>query len=137
MDWNSETGQKLAKRLKEEQVIWLTTVRPNGAPVPTPVWFLWDGESFLIYTQPGSPKMTSLAANLKAALNLNCDEWGGDVAVFTGEIEIARDAPPANQNAAYLEKYRSGITNIQMTPESFIESYSIPLRMKPKHIRAW
>lgn len=137
MDWNSDEGKKLDQRLRQEQVIWLTTVRPNGMPIPTPVWFLWDGESFLIYTQPESRKMESLAQNSRAALNLNCDEWGGSVAVFTGEIVEDRSAPPAVQNGPYLEKYRAGIKDIQMTPESFTESYSVPLRFRVKNVRAW
>jgi hypothetical protein len=33
--------EKLANRLQTEQTIWLTTVRPDGTPVPTPVWFYW------------------------------------------------------------------------------------------------
>lgn len=41
MDWQSEEGKRLAERLDKEQVIWLTTVRQNGTPTPTPVWFLW------------------------------------------------------------------------------------------------
>lgn len=137
MDWNSEAGQKLAERMKKEQVIWLTTVRPGGQPVPTPVWFLWEGDTILIYTQPASAKMKNIAANPRAALNLNCDEWGGSVAVFTGKIAAAAGEPPAIHNAAYLEKYREGITDIQMTPESFSKAYSVPLRFRIEHVRSW
>ncbi len=137
MDWNSEAGQKLAERLQKELVIWLTTVTPDGAPQPTPVWFLWDGESFLIYTQPGSAKLRNLAHNPRAALHLNCDEWGGSVAVFSGRLVVAQDEPRAVQNPAYLEKYREGIRDIQMTPQSFSDSYSVALRLTPEKIRAW
>jgi len=137
MDWKSEEGQKLSKRLKKETVIWLITVRPNGQPVPTPVWFLWEGDSILIYTRPGSVKVKSILANPHAALNLNCDEWGGSVAVFTGQIKIVDGEQPAMQNAAYLEKYREGIADIQMTPETFSRDYSTALRMQIEHIRSW
>lgn len=137
MDWNSDVGKKLAERLHKEQVIWLTTVQASGLPVPTPVWFTWDGEGFLIYTQPGSHKIQHIAGNPRAALNLNCDEWGGAVAVFTGEIAQDQSAPPAMHNTAYLEKYKDGIKDIQMTPESFSADYSVPLRFKVKNIRAW
>lgn len=135
MDWNSEQGKKLAERLRGEQVVWLTTVRQDGMPVPTPVWFLWNDESILIYTIPGSLKVKNLTARPKAALNLNSDQYGGDVAVFTGEVTIANDEPPAIHNRAYLEKYREGIQDIQMTPESFSQAYSVPLRFHIQHIR--
>lgn len=137
MDWDSAEGKKLAERLRKEMVIWLTTVRPDGMPVPTPVWFVWEGESFLMYSQPGTHKLRNLAANPKASLNLNSDEWGDSIAVFTGEVTVEDNEPPAIQNPAYLEKYREGITNIQMTPETFTNDYSIALRFHIKNVRAW
>jgi PPOX class probable F420-dependent enzyme len=137
MDWTSEEGQKLSGRLKQELVAWLTTVRSDGTPVPTPVWFLWDGNQFLIYTQPGSAKLNYIAGNPRAALNLNSDAEGGSVAVFTGDIIVATDVPAAIDNKAYLEKYRQGIADIQMTPESFSRDYSVTLCLHPEKIRAW
>jgi PPOX class probable F420-dependent enzyme len=137
MDWNNAEGKKLAERLRKEMVIWLTTVRPDGVPTPTPVWFLWDGESFLIYTRPGAFKLRNMAVNPKASLNLNSDKWGGAVAVFTGEISVENDEHPAIENAAYIAKYGEGIKDIQMTPESFSKDYSVALRFHVKHIRAW
>ena len=47
-------------------MIWLTTVRPDGRPEPSPVWFLWDGETFLIYSQNSS----------KVALNFDGEDSG-------------------------------------------------------------
>lgn len=137
MDWNSDEGKKLAERLRSEQVIWLTTVHPSGMPVPTPVWFLWQGNGFLIYTQSNSGKLKNIAANPKATLNLNSDEWGGSVAVFTGEISVETKQPPAPINPDYLEKYREGIKDIQMTPESFAQGYSTVLHFHLSHVRAW
>ena len=124
------------RRLREEQVVWLTTVRKDGTPLPTPVWFLWEGETILIYTLPGSIKLKNIAANPRAALNMNSDPWGGEVVVLTGEIQVERDEPTALQNQAYLEKYRAGISDIEMTPESFSQGYSVALRFRLKHIRA-
>ena len=40
-------GACVAQRLREDAVIWLTTVAANGTPQPNPVWFLWDGHSVL------------------------------------------------------------------------------------------
>ncbi len=129
---------EVEKRLREEQVIWLTTVRADGTPLPTPVSFLWDGETVLIYTAPGSLKLRNIAGNPRAALNLNCDAWGRQVVVLTGEIREDRAAPPLIQNPAYLEKYRTSISaGLQVTPESFSQKYSVPLRFTPERIRVF
>ena len=131
MDLSPEVRAKVEKRLEEEQVIWLTTVKRDGTPLPTPVWFLWDGETFLIYTLKDSLKLGNIARNPRAALNFNSDEAGDEVVVFTGTIAVDEGTPPANRNQAYLAKYREAISDIEMTPDSFAQVYSVPLRFRP------
>jgi len=127
---------KLAERLKTEQVIWLTTVKADGTPVPTPVWFYWHGEGMLIVTQPQSHKVRNIAANPKVALNFNTDAYGGSVAVFTGEAYL--DPQPIGQAemAAYLDKYREGIKMIGLTEEQMAREYSTVLRVRLTRVRA-
>jgi len=48
LDNTTETGARAEGRLWEEKIAWLTTVRANGQPQPIPVWFLRDGETFLV-----------------------------------------------------------------------------------------
>lgn len=43
-DTTSEAGGHAERRLREERIAWLTTVRADGQPQSVPVWFLWDGE---------------------------------------------------------------------------------------------
>ncbi|RPI31961.1 MAG: TIGR03667 family PPOX class F420-dependent oxidoreductase [Chloroflexota bacterium] len=137
IDLTAEFGTHVAHRLRMEQVVWLTTISPGGAPQPNPVWFLWEDDSFLIYTLPDSVKIRNLKQNNHVSLHFNCDEWGGDVVIFTGEAIIDQAAPPANQHPAYLEKYRGGIADIEMTPESFATAYSVPVRVKPARMRGF
>src|SRR5689334_9629234 len=49
-------------RLKKEPVIWLVTASKAGRPQAVPVWFIWDGKSFLIFAQPGV-KVNQIKAN--------------------------------------------------------------------------
>jgi PPOX class probable F420-dependent enzyme len=135
IDLATEFGQRVARRLKEEHIVWLTTVGPDGIPQPRPVWFLWDGETFLIYSQPDTYKLRHIARNPKVALNLDSDGRGGDIVVFTGEVSIDSDAPPANEMVAYADKYQEGIAGIGMSPEKFAKSYSVALRVKPISLR--
>jgi PPOX class probable F420-dependent enzyme len=53
----------LEERLAREVVIWLTTVRSDGQPQTSPVWFVWDGQSFLIYSIPRSQKVPNIRGN--------------------------------------------------------------------------
>ena len=48
LDPSTEFGARVERRLPDERIIWLTTVGPDNTPQPSPVWFFWDGETFLI-----------------------------------------------------------------------------------------
>lgn len=113
---------------------WLVTVSPAGAPQPVPVWFLWDGEGILIYSQPGRAKLRNIERNPRVALNLDGDGRGGDIVVLTGEARVSDD-PPADQVPEYVAKYRERIEQLGWTPESFAADYSVPLRVGAVSLR--
>ena len=72
-------SREIQSRLNKEQVIWFVTASPDGKPQAVPVWFLWDGDSFLIYSAPGI-KARHVRANPNVELHLNTDE-AGDVVI--------------------------------------------------------
>lgn len=130
-----QLSETIANRLMAEQIIWLTTVRGGSVPTPTPVWFLWDGETFVIFTQPDSQKLRNIAQNPTVALNFNTDAWGGSVAVFTGTAAVENKLPAAQMDA-YLTKYAEGIKMIGMTPERMAAEYSTFIRITPSRVRS-
>ncbi|HVC35330.1 MAG TPA: TIGR03667 family PPOX class F420-dependent oxidoreductase [Chloroflexota bacterium] len=135
IDVNTEFGARVERRLRQDVVIWLTTVQADGTPQPTPVWFLWNGQSFVIYSQPNQAKLRNIARDPRVALNLDGNGRGGDIVVFTGAAAVDPSIPPANQDPAYLDKYRVEIQRINMTPETFARSYSVPIRVTPTKLR--
>lgn len=130
-----EINEKVAQRLQDEQIIWLTTVRADGTPQPTPVWFLWTDNAFLIFTQPAAFKVRNIQANPTVALNFHTDSDGGSVVVFTGTARLDPNSVSAEERAAYLKKYAEGIKMIEMTPESMEEVFSAALRVTPTRLR--
>ncbi|MFD1813307.1 TIGR03667 family PPOX class F420-dependent oxidoreductase [Rhodococcus gannanensis] len=132
-----EISPRVTERLIGEDVIWLTTVRPDLAPVPTPVWFLWSDGSFLLFSEPGTAKLRNVTTSPGVALHLNSDAHGGDVAVFTGKAVIDESGPTAAEWAAYARKYERGFTSIDMPPDEFRQSYSVLVRVTPDRLRAW
>jgi PPOX class probable F420-dependent enzyme len=133
LDTSTEAGKRAEQRLREEEVIWLTTVNRSGQPQSSPVWFLWDGQTFLIYSRPNQ-KTVNVERHPRVSLHLN-DHHGGDVVTIEGTAELQRNAPPATENAAYLEKYREGVRRIGMDPANFAASYSDALRITPTRMR--
>ena len=136
IDRTTPFGLRVARRLEVEALAWLTTVGRNGTPQPVPVWFLWDeprGE-VLVYSKPGTPKLANLTERPRASLHLDGDGRGGDVVVLTGVAAASFD-PPADQVAAYIEKYGWAIARIGMTPATFAAAYAVPVRLKVERIR--
>jgi PPOX class probable F420-dependent enzyme len=137
IDASTEAGARAAKRLEGERIIWLTTVRADGTPQSSPVWFLWDGTEFLIYSQPDKPKLRNIEGNDRVALNLNSDEGGGEVVTVSGAATIDRGAPQVKDNPGYVEKYRASFSRAGWTPESMSADYSVPVRIRPDSARVW
>ncbi len=139
IDQKNEFGARVAKRLREESTIWLTTTGADGTPQPRPVWFLWDeaSNSFLIFSQPEGAKVRHIERNPHVALNLNSNLSGGDIVVFTGNAEILRGNIPADQLKAYVDKYRTGMQSLGANPEQFAQSYSTAIRVTPTKMRGF
>jgi PPOX class probable F420-dependent enzyme len=130
IDENTEFGARVARHLREEIVVWITTVTPAGAPVPRPVWFVWDGAGLVVmYSQP-KLRIRNLEGNSRVALNFGGDGGGGDIVVLSGEAIVDRELPPANDHQEYLAKYHEHIARIGMTPETFAREYSLPVRIR-------
>jgi PPOX class probable F420-dependent enzyme len=131
IETGTTSGALADRQLREEQIIWLTTVRADGQPQSVPVWFLWDGETMLIYSRPEKQKIPNIRQNSRVALNFNSDPSANHLTRFQGRAEIASDAPAANDVPEFIEKYRAAIARIGMTPESFAQAYSVPIRIRP------
>ena len=65
VDFTSRLGRHVRRRLRKEQIIWLTTVDFNDAPQPRPVWFHWDDETILIFSERGKAKLRHIESNPK------------------------------------------------------------------------
>jgi PPOX class probable F420-dependent enzyme len=135
IDLSTEFGQRVQRRLKGEQIVWLTTVGADGDPHPRPVWFLWREAEVIIYSQPNTHKLDHIRHNPQVALNFDSDGRGGDIVVFYGTASIEDGLPPADQVNDYIQKYAIGLERIGMSPEAFAQSYSVPIRVRLTSLR--
>ncbi len=134
-DFTTDFGKRALDRLQTEPVIWLTTVDANGQPLPSPLWFLWQDDAVLIYSQPKAPKVRAIRQNGAVALNFNTTYHGDNMVVFRGVAEVVQPSPPANGNAAYIAKYREGLKSYGATPEEFAADYSQLIRVELTSLR--
>lgn len=130
-------GQRVAERLRNEHIIWLTTVAADGTPQPNPVWFWWDGVSLLIYNQTGARRLAHLERNPRVSLHFEADAEGNDVVVMTGEARLSPGEVPPDKNAAYVAKYSESIAGSFQSPENFASLYPVPVRITIQKVRGF
>ena len=54
--------------LAKTRVGYLTTLRGNGAPMTTPIWFDWNGEVLQIFTDSHSAKVTHIENDARVTM---------------------------------------------------------------------
>jgi PPOX class probable F420-dependent enzyme len=137
IDLTSRHGRRINRRLRQERIIWLTTVDVQNTPQPRPVWFHWDGKTILIFSEKDKAKLCHIARNPRVAVNFNTDEDGGAVAVLIGDGKILHDRPEPNRVKAYIRKYTEDIEDLDMTVAEFSEAYAIPILITPQSMRGF
>lgn len=137
-DTSTEFGARVARRLVEEKLVWLTTVATDGTPQPNPVWFMWNNGEFVIFSKPGQAKLRNIERSGRVSLNFEATDDEEQIAVFTGAAEIVdRTTIPQSLLDAYAAKYARGMINIQLSREQYEAAYASVIRFTPEKLRGW
>ena len=137
-DKKAKLESKAKKFIKQEYVIWLTTVGSNLAPQPRSVWFIGDNDSFLIFSSLHAHKLKHINEHPTVSLHFNADKTADEgVIVYLGTAKIDPSVPPAHKVPAHLKKYKAGIQALGATPEQFSQEYSVAIRVTPTALSGW
>ncbi len=110
-------------RLARERNVWLCTLRRDGSPHMTPVWFVYADGVWWIGCEGRSVKARNVAADPRVSLAL---EDGVHPVVAEGVARLHRaDFPPAIV-AAFAEKYGGWDIRQPVTPERVL--LEVPVR---------
>ena len=126
-------------RLRNDPIVWLITVRPDGRPHVVPVWFFWDGETILICSQPNTQKLRNVRQTPNVMLALDgTGNLGDDVVVVEGTAELLNE-PSLSLLSAYpaiAEKYDFLLTSMKVDLQALAADYSQPIRVTPSRFLA-
>jgi PPOX class probable F420-dependent enzyme len=135
IDTSTEFGGRVERRLREEEVVWITTVDRRGTPQPVPVWFVWSDGAILISTPHRSAKLKNLAHHGRASVSFNATTTGGDVVVLLGDAVV--DALSTTEREDYDSKYSDAMAGLGMTPDQFHAEYDTVIRFEPDRLRGF
>ena len=130
------------QRLRNDPLVWLITVRPDGRPHVVPVWFFWDGETFLIFSEPNKQKLRNVQQNPNVSLALDgTGTLGLDVVVVEGTAELLNEPSLSllKTYPAIAEKYEDllqlaheeGVISKDRDIQAIVADYSQPIRITP------
>jgi len=135
-DPGSAFGKRVRERLRDEHVVWFTTVGADGTPQPNPVWYLWDGEAtMLVYNMTSANRLAHVASRPKVSLSFDSNGQGGDIVVITGRAELAPQSPAPHEHADYLAKYADPMTQVSGSPAAFGAAYPVALTVRIERVR--
>ena len=138
IDLATKPGARAAERLRDELVLWLTTVAPDGQPQASPVWFLWVDAEILLFSRANTPRPRNIRSNPRVAVTFDSDGDGGDVVSMEGEARIVREKAAADDvPPAYVEKYAAKVAAYGWTMASMLVDYPVEIRIRPTRLRAW
>ena len=117
--------------------MWLSSTRPDGRPHLVPVWFLWDGQSIMMFSKPNNQKIRNLRQNQNVMVSLEAANEGEDIVLIEGLATLLEEPTSAVMTPEYLEKYGAQIAAFQWSPEGMAAEYSQAIRIQPTRFIAW
>ena len=101
-------GTKRLDQFDRQQYLNIETYRKNGQAVPTPVWFVKDGEKLFVRTGAKSGKVKRILGNSKVRV-MPCDARGKPKGDWVGATAQVVDKTMSDQVNGLLKK-KYGLT---------------------------
>lgn len=123
--------------LENQSVIWLGSTRPDGTPHVVPTWFLWDGQSILLFSKPDAQKVRNMRANPRVMVAVG--DPGPDFDVELAEAIAEVVDPPTRPSVpdAFVAKYAGMAARAGLTMARFADVYQQPVRIRPTRWLGW
>ncbi|MEU6206744.1 pyridoxamine 5'-phosphate oxidase family protein [Micromonospora musae] len=112
-------------RLARDPRVWLCTLRRDGSPHVTPVWFVHDAGTWWVCCAEQNVKVRNVLADPRVSLAL---EDGVAPVVAEGVARVWRSDFPAPVVAAFAGKYDGWDVRRPETPQSRRVLLEIPVR---------
>ena len=86
----SEIGPEITAFLESQRNLVLGTLRKDGSPQASPVWYLWNGDAFVISTITATAKWWTLKRDPRASICVD-DPATGQMVIAYGDAVLELD----------------------------------------------
>jgi PPOX class probable F420-dependent enzyme len=125
--------------LSQRRIASVATTFPDGTPHLTAVWFVFDGDSFLLAIPSSSVKAGNLRANANLAVMVDVRREGHELGVsVSGKAEILEGQAARDAISRVHEKYltRQALSDPQVGP-LFSSFDDMAVRLTPTRWITW
>lgn len=126
----------IAERLRTDLLAWLTSVRPDGRPHSVPVWFLWDGETILVFSKPNQ-KIRNLRERPTVIVAIDDTREGDDVVIVEGEAALLPLGEVSTTMEPYAVKYARLLADLGWTAATMATEYTEAIRITPTRFASY
>jgi len=131
-------GERVVSRLRDDRLIWLTTVGADGTPQPNPVWFLWEEPStVLVYNRTDAHRLEHIVSRPRVSLNFDGDGKGSNIVVLAGSARAVDARPLPHTHSSYLAKYEASMIRVGGTLEGFSALYPVAIEISIDRVRGF
>ena len=119
--------------LDTQRNVVMSTVRADGSPQISPVWYLFDGEAFIISTAKETAKWHNVLRDPRIALCVDDPETGRMVVVY-GRAEVA-DEDIWDTPRMLVEKYVKQPEAVQEHMERIFKNWTrVIVKIRPDKV---
>ncbi|MEA2651691.1 MAG: hypothetical protein QOI85_1412 [Chloroflexota bacterium] len=117
--------------LRDDPVVWLSSVQADGRPHLVPVWFHWDGDQIVAFSKPRARKVENLRDEPRVMLAIGTPGPDFEVELIEATAELPDASAAEVMPAGFGAKYRELLRRANLTVHRFAEVYSQPIVLRP------
>jgi PPOX class probable F420-dependent enzyme len=123
--------------LERQEVVWLSSIRPDGRPHLVSAWFLWHEGSIVVPTKPEAQKVRNLRSDPRVMLAIGEPDADFDIELVEGDAELSSGPMEGGLGDRFARKYVAQLTRAGTTWEQFATVYSQLIRIRPTRWLGW
>lgn len=117
--------------LRDDPVVWLSSVQSDGRPHVVPVWFHWDGERIVAFSKPHARKVDNLRGQPSVMLAVGTPGPDFEVELIEATAELPEEPAESLIPPGFGAKYRELLRRAGLSVQRYAEVYSQAIVLRP------
>ena len=123
--------------LERQDVVWLSSIRPDGRPHLVPVWFVWCDGLIVVFSKPDAQKVRNLLSDPRAMVAIGEPTADFDIELIEAEADVAPGPSDKTARERFAWKYGAALARAASSVEEFAAVYSQSIRLRPTRWLGW